>query len=344
VRSSTSYLHDSGNRSTFDPSAARNAVSRRAAAFAGIGYDQPVAGGPSGTAADRSAVGLGYAVLAYGAWGFFPLFWKLLHGIAPLELVAHRVCWAALAYLALIAMRGRARELWRTLASPSRLPTILGSSLLIGINWLVFVHAIATDRVMHASLGYFLNPLVSIVLGMLLLGERMRAGQWLAVAIAALGVVQLASLADGLPWIGIVLALSFGGYGLLRKVAPVDGLMGATIESLVLVPLAAAYLVWLALGQVGAMGTISPRVDALLVCAGLVTAAPLVWFANAARLLPLRTLGFMQYLAPTCQFALAVLVFGEPLGAVQLRGFVCIWAALAVFIAESWWSARRTPR
>jgi chloramphenicol-sensitive protein RarD len=300
-----------------------------------------VADGPIAGTEDRTAVGLGYAVLAYGSWGLFPLFWKQLGGIAPLELVAHRVCWAALAYLGLVLVRGRARELARTLAVPSRLPTILGSSLLIGINWLVFVYAISTARVMHASLGYFLNPLVSIVLGMVFLGERMRPAQWIAVAIAGLGVVQLASLAEGLPWIGVVLALSFGGYGLLRKLAPVDGLMGATIESLVLVPIAAVYLGWLALGHTGAMGTMSPRIDALLVCAGFITAAPLVWFANAARLLPLRTLGFTQYLAPTLQFALAVAVFGEPLGEVQLRGFACIWTALLVFVAESWWSARR---
>jgi chloramphenicol-sensitive protein RarD len=299
-----------------------------------------VADGTPGSADDRTAVGLGYAVLAYGSWGLFPLFWKQLHGIAALELVAHRVCWAALAYLGLVLARGRGRELARTLAVPSRLPTILGSSLLIGINWLVFVYAISTARVMHASLGYFLNPLVSIVLGMVFLGERMRPWQWFAVAIAGLGVVQLAALADGLPWIGIVLALSFGGYGLLRKVAPVDGLMGATIESLVLVPVAGVYLAWLGLVHGGAMGTISLRIDALLVCAGFVTAAPLVWFANAARLLPLRTLGFMQYLAPTLQFALAITVFGEPLGTVQLRGFACIWTALAVFVVESWIAER----
>ncbi|HWB75648.1 MAG TPA: EamA family transporter RarD, partial [Nannocystaceae bacterium] len=182
--------------------------------------------------ADRTAAGLGYAVLAYGSWGLFPLFWKQLDGIGAIELVAHRVCWAALVYLALVALRGRMRELGRTLAVPSKLWAIFGATVLLAINFLTFVYAVATDRVMHASLGYFLNPLVSIVFGFVFLGERMKRLQWIAVAIAALGVVQLGALAEGVPWIGIVLALSFGGYGLLRKIAPVDALMGATIESI----------------------------------------------------------------------------------------------------------------
>ncbi len=297
--------------------------------------------GADATEQDRTALGLGYAVLAYGSWGLFPLFWKQLGGIDALELVAHRVCWAALVYLVLIALRRRARELARTLATPSRLAAIFASAVLIGINWLVFVYAVVTDRVMHASLGYFLNPLVSIVLGFAFLGERMRPLQWVAVAIAGLGVVQLAALADGLPWIGLVLAVTFGGYGLMRKVAPVDGLMGATIESLLLVPFAAAWLVWLAVDGRAAFGAMSPRVDLLLVATGVVTGAPLVWFANAARLLPLRTLGFVQYLAPSCQFLLAVLLFGEPLGAVHVRGFGCIWGAVLLFALESFHAGRR---
>jgi chloramphenicol-sensitive protein RarD len=173
------------------------------------------------------------------------------------------------------------------------------------------------------------------------LGERMRVGQWFAVALAALGVVQLAGLTDGVPWIALVLAVSFGCYGLLRKLAPVDGLMGATFEAMLLVPVAAAYLLVLAFDGTGAMGQRGAGIDGLLVCAGIVTAAPLVWFANAARLLPLRTLGFVQYLAPSLQFVLAVAVFGEPLTPVHVRAFVCIWGAVGVFSLESWWQSRR---
>lgn len=291
--------------------------------------------------ADRTAAGLGYAVLAYGSWGLFPLFWKQLDGIGAVELVAHRVCWAALVYLAMVALRGRVRELGRTLAAPSKLWAIFGATVLLAINFLVFVYAVATDRVMHASLGYFLNPLVSIVLGFVFLGERMKRLQWIAVAIAATGVVQLGALAEGVPWIGIVLALSFGGYGLLRKIASVDALMGATIESIVLAPIGAAWVVWLAVAHQGAMGTISPRIDVLLVMTGVVTSAPLVWFANAARMLPLRTLGFVQYLAPSSQFLLAVMVFGEPLTSVHVRGFACIWTAVLIFAITSSLDARK---
>jgi chloramphenicol-sensitive protein RarD len=295
------------------------------------------------TPARASAAGLGYALLAYGSWGLFPLFWKLLEHIPSLELVAHRVVWSCAAYLVLVLLRGRAGELRRALVSGTTLRTIGPSALLIATNWLVFIYAVSTDRVLHASLGYFLNPLVSIVLGMVFLGERLRPAQWVAVALACVGVAFMASLTDGFPWMGIVLAVTFGGYGLLRKVAPVDGLMGATMESVLLVPIGAVWLGMLAMDGTGAMGQLGARIDLLLVSAGIITAAPLVWFANAARRLPLRTLGFMQYLAPSGQFALAVLVFGEAITEVHVRGFGCIWAAVAVFSVEGWWWSRR-PR
>jgi len=290
------------------------------------------------------STGLVYALLAYGSWGVFPLFWKLLAAIPALELVAHRVVWACGAYLLLVAHRRRGHEIGPALRSPAVLRAIVPAALLISLNWIVFVYAVVTDRVLHASLGYFLNPLVSIVLGLVVLRERMRAPQWVAVGLAAAGVVQLATLAEGVPWIGIVLAVSFGCYGLVRKVAPVDGLLGATLESVLLMPFAAGWLLWLAIAGTGAFATIGPGIDALLVCAGVVTAAPLVWFANAARLLPLRTLGFVQYLAPSCQFLLAMLVFGEPLTDVHLRGFACIWIAVAIFTVDTWRRARATAR
>jgi chloramphenicol-sensitive protein RarD len=295
--------------------------------------------GAVGEREGRSA-GLAWAVLAYGSWGFFPLFWKLLDGIAALELVAHRVVWASVAYLVLVAWRRRLGELRASLRSAPVLRAIVPAALLIAVNWLVFVYAVVTERVLHASLGYFLNPLVSIVLGLVFLRERMRAPQWIAVALAGFGVVQLAALAEGFPWIGIVLAVSFGLYGLTRKVAPIDGLLGATLEALLLAPIAAGWLAWLAIEGTGAFGTLGLRTDLLLLATGIVTGAPLVWFANAARLLPLRTLGFVQYLAPSCQFLLAVLVFGEPLTEVHVRAFACIWAGVALFTAESWWRGR----
>jgi chloramphenicol-sensitive protein RarD len=296
---------------------------------------------PARPLAQASAAGLGYAVLAYGAWGLFPLFWKLLEHLPALELVAHRVIWSCVAYLVLVLLRRRGRELLAALVAGRTLRVIVPSALFIATNWLVFIYAVATDRVLHVSLGYFLNPLVSIVLGMVFLGERLRGPQWLAVGLAGVGVAFMATLAEGLPWIGLVLAITFGGYGLLRKVAPVDGLLGATMESVLLVPIAGVYLVWLAVDGVGAMGQLGMRIDLLLVTAGVITAAPLVWFANAARLLPLRTLGFTQYIGPTMHFALAVLVFGETLTDVHVWGFACIWAAVGLFSVESWWRSRR---
>jgi len=294
--------------------------------------------------AETTAAGLGYAVLAYGSWGLFPLFWKLLEHIPSLEVVAHRVVWSCAAYLVLVLARRRGGELRRALVSAKTLRVIVPSALLIAMNWLVFIYAVSTDRVLHASLGYFLNPLLTIVLGMIFLHERMRPAQWIAVALACLGMVFMVSLADGIPWIALVLAGTFGGYGLLRKVAPVDGLIGATMESVLLVPIGGLYLATLAVEGTGAMGQLGTRFDLLLVSAGIITAAPLVWFANAARRLTQRTLGFMQYLAPTGQLALAVLVYGEELTDVHLRGFGCIWAAVAVFTVEGWWASRRRER
>lgn len=290
---------------------------------------------------ETNASGLTYALLAYGSWGLFPLFWKQLADIPALELVTHRVTWACAAYFVLVFARGRFAELRAGFTDKATLRTIIPAALFVGVNWLVFIYAVATDRVLHASLGYFLNPLVSIVLGMVFLGERLRRVQWVAVVLAALGVASLASLAEGVPWIGLVLAVTFGAYGLLRKIAPVDGLMGAAIESALLLPLAAGYLLVLAWNGTGAMGRMGASVDLLLLMAGLITAVPLVWFANAARLLPLRTLGFIQYLAPTMQFGLAVVVFGEAFTDVHLRGFGCIWAAVALFSADSWRRSRR---
>ncbi len=288
----------------------------------------------------RIAAGLGYAVLAYGAWGIFPLFWKQLAGVPALELVAHRVAWASLAYVFVLGWSRRGREFLRAIRDPTILRVLIPSTLLIGSNWLVFIYAVVTERVLDASLGYYLNPTVSIVLGFVVLRERLRAVQWLAAAIAGFGVYQLTTLAGGLPWISMALSLSFGGYGLLRKIAPVDATIGAAIESVLLTPAALGYLLWLEWHGDAVFGRGPIRIDALLVCAGAVTAAPLVWFANAARRLPLGVLGFVQYLAPTSQLLLAVGLFGEVMTRVHAAAFACICAAAVVFSLEGWWWSR----
>jgi chloramphenicol-sensitive protein RarD len=200
---------------------------------------------------------------------------------------------------------------------------------------------VATRRVLQTSLGYFLNPTVSVVLGMVVMGERLRPTQWLAVALSAAGVLQLATLATDLPWIALVLALTFGFYGLVRKTAPIDALPGSTLETALGVPFALAYLGYLWLSGTGHFLGADLATDALLASTGLITAMPLLWFANAARRLPLSTIGFVQYLSPTGQLLLAVLAFGEPFTTLHLRSFACIWAGVAIFTVDSWRQSRR---
>jgi chloramphenicol-sensitive protein RarD len=202
------------------------------------------------------------------------------------------------------------------------------------VNWGVFIYAVATGRVLEAALGYFINPLLSVLLGMVILRERLRPLQWLAMAFACAGVVQLAVRSGGLPWIALVLASSFGLYGLLRKTAPVDALAGSTIETALMAPFGVAYLAWLHVAGRSAFTQGDLSTDALLVSAGLVTAVPLVWFTAAARRLPLATVGFLQYIAPTGQFLVGLLVFHEPFGARDLIAFGCIWAGLLVFTVD----------
>jgi chloramphenicol-sensitive protein RarD len=219
------------------------------------------------------------------------------------------------------------------------------ASALIAVNWLVYIWAILAGRVMEGSLGYFINPLVSVALGVLVLGERLERPVGIAVAVASLGVVWLTVGLGQLPWVSLSLAFSFGSYGLLRKLVPVGALLGLCVETLLLLPLALGYLVWASVSGRLAFGSGNLRLDVLLVLAGPLTAVPLLFFAAAARRLPLSTLGFLQYLSPTVQFLLAVFVYGEPLDAARAGAFAFIWAGLALFTAytvrKSW--ARTVP-
>ena len=222
----------------------------------------------------------------------------------------------------------------RAFAEPSTVRVLFASGALLLVNWGVFIYAVATGRVLGAALGYFINPLLSVLLGTVVLRERLRPLQWLAIALASAGVVQMAVRSGGVPWIALVLASSFGLYGLLRKIAPVDALAGSTIETGLMAPLGAAYLGWLHFTGKSAFARGDVATDALLVAGGLVTAVPLVWFTAAARRLPLATVGFLQYIAPTGQFLVGLLVFHEPFAARDLVAFGCIWAGLAVFTAD----------
>lgn len=292
-------------------------------------------------ASDReTAIGLLFAVVAYGSWGFLPLFWRQLAAVDAVQLLAHRVIWAWVFFGAWsIATRqlGTAR---RALNKRGRLGI---AALLLGANWFVFVYAILTHRVLDASLGYFINPLVSVALGRFVLGERLSRPQLVAVSLAAVGIAVAAWFAGGLPWIAVVLAGTFGGYGLVRKTVDVPPVAGSAFETTLLLPIALVYLGWIHFQGDGVMGTLGISTDLLLLATGLVTALPLLAFVNATRRLTLTTIGFMQYLAPSLQFVLATWIFGEPLSPTRLLAFVCVWIGLLVFAIDAAARGRRKP-
>lgn len=279
--------------------------------------------------------GVLYGVGAYGLWGVFPLYFKAVKHVPAVEVLCHRILWSFLFLLGLMLLRHDWRQTSAKLRSRRTLLILGVTTLLIAGNWLVFIWAVAHDRVLQASLGYYINPLVSIVLGFLFLGERLRPRQRVAVALAAVGVGALTVAGGHFPALAVFLAITFGLYGLLRKVVQVDALVGLTVETALLTPPALVFLGYqMARGQAVFLRD-SLSMDVLLLLAGVVTATPLLWFAEAARRVRLATLGFLQYLAPTGHFLLAVLAFGEPFTWVHGVTFGCIWVALLVYSLEA---------
>jgi chloramphenicol-sensitive protein RarD len=283
----------------------------------------------------ESKRGFLYGTAAYGLWGLLPLYFKALAHVSPLEILAHRIVWSVVLLAGVIALRRRWGDVVRVLSSPRTLGMLLLTTAFIGVNWLVYIYSVSTSQVMQSSLGYFINPLVNVGLGVLVLRERLRRWQVAGLLLAALGVLNLTLLAGQVPWIALTLAISFAFYGLLRKLAPVDGITGLFFETTLLLPIAAGYAIFLqATGQAEFAGA-SPVTTLLLLLSSLATAVPLILFAGAARRLPLTTLGFLQYLAPTLQFLLAVLAFGEPFSLAQLASFTCIWGAIGLYSVDS---------
>ena len=288
-----------------------------------------------------AAAGSAFAVAAYTIWGLAPAYWKQVASLPATELVAWRALASAALAAALIAASGRGRELAQTFADPRRSLAIALSALLISSNWLVFIYAVQTERVAHTSLGYYVNPLVSVALGLVVLRERLRPAQWAAVAVAGAGVAWWTLRLGGLPWIAAALAITFALYGLVRKLAPVTPLVGFALEMFFLAPLAAAFL-WtrppgtLALPHTGA------SLQLWVSAAAIVTAVPLVCFAAAARRLPLAVLGLFQYVAPSLALGLAVLWLGEPFTGHHAVSFGCVAAALAILSGDSLHAALRT--
>jgi chloramphenicol-sensitive protein RarD len=285
--------------------------------------------------------GLLYGIAAYLWWGFVVFYFKAVANVPPLEVLAHRVVWSVVLLGVLLGLRGRWREGLRALRDRRSVIALLFTTVLIAGNWYTFIWAVSHDRVVEASLGYYINPLVNVLLGFVFLRERLRRAQWIAVALATVAVVLLSARMGSVPVISLVLAFSFGLYGLLRKTMKVDGLVGLTVETTLLLPVAVGYLLWLEKQGALVFGHAEVSTQLLLVAAGAVTALPLLWFANAARRLELATVGLLQYIAPSLQFLSAVLVFGEPFGRVQLVSFVLIWAALALYTTDMVRRARR---
>lgn len=279
--------------------------------------------------------GILYGLAAYLLWGVFPLYFPLLKPAGALEVLAHRIFWSAVLMAFVVPILGRAASVRRVFASPRLRLLLCGSAALITVNWGIFIYAVNNGHVVEASLGYFINPLVSVLAGVVLLGERLRPLQWTAVGLATLAVLGLTVEYGRPPWVALALAFSFAGYGLLRKKANVGTVEGLTVETGLVAPLALGYIVWLT-ATGGSHAFVNPPWHLLLLMSsGLVTAAPLLLYGAAVTRAPLSALGILFYVNPTLQFLVGVVVLGEPMPASRLLGFVLIWIALAVFTVDS---------
>lgn len=285
--------------------------------------------------------GLVYAALAYIAWGLFPIYFHALARVDAFEIVMHRSLWSfVFVWLVLLATR-RLQWLPGVVRRPRLVAQFALSALLLSTNWLLYVWSVNHGHVVEASLGYFVTPLVNVMLGTWVLGERPRRLQWLAVAVAACGVLWLTLALGRPPWIALGLAASFGSYGLLRKIAPLGALEGLAVETAVLAPVAIVVIAWMAVPRGGVFAGMDGATVGWLLFAGPITAIPLLLFAAGARRITLATLGTLQYLSPTIQFLLGLTWFGEPLQGTRLVGFGVIWLALAVYSADGFLWLRR---
>jgi chloramphenicol-sensitive protein RarD len=274
--------------------------------------------------------GVWQGLAAYTIWGLFPLYWKQFGHVPALQIIAHRILWSFLALLVVAVVLRRSRGTAGRPA-PRTLALLAVAAVLIGVNWFLYVWGVNAGFVLQTSLGYFMTPLVNVVLGVAVLRERLRPLQWVAVGVAAAGVAYLTAAVGTLPLVALGLALTFGSYGLVKKAVPLPPVEGLTIETAVLVVPAVALLLAAEAGGTGAFLHTGARTDVLLACGGLVTMAPLLLFASAVRRVPLSIVGLLQYVAPTIQFGLGTLVYEEPFSRVQFTGFAAVWVALVLF-------------
>jgi chloramphenicol-sensitive protein RarD len=272
---------------------------------------------------------------AWTLWGFFPLYWPLLEPAGAVEILAHRVVWSVVIVAVVIVATGKGRSLRATVADRRKLLLLAVASVLITVNWGTYIWGVNNHHVVESSLGYFINPLVSVLLGVLVLGERLRRLQWAALALAAVAVLALTVEYGRPPWVSLVLAFSFGTYGLVKKKADAGAVESLVVETLVVSPVAVGYLVLLTATGASSFGGHGPGHVVLMMGTGLVTVIPLLCFGGAATRIPLSTLGLMQYLTPTTQFILGLTVFGEPMPPMRWAGFGLIWLALVLFTIET---------
>lgn len=282
-----------------------------------------------------SVVGVANAVPAFLIWGLSPIFFKLLGAATPLEILMHRIVWSFLFLLPLILFLGRWDDFIKAITTGRTLGILVATTFLASSNWFIYIWAIYTNQILQASLGYYINPTINLFLGMIFLKERLRRAQWIAACLAGAGVAYLTFQFGELPWISLGLALTFGLYGLIRKVAPVGAMVGLTVETMLMFLPALMYLLLLHTDGSGVFFQMGFQLDALLMSTALVTTVPLLLFTNGARKIHLSTIGILQYIAPSVTFLLAVFVYGEPFEKVQLRAFICIWAAFCIYSVDS---------
>jgi len=294
--------------------------------------------------ASETSYGFTAALAAFILWGLLPMYWKAVQSVNPMEILCHRIIWSLVFIAVLLTYNKRWPETFAPMRSPRNLGTLVLSSLCIGANWLLYIWAVTSNHVLETSLGYYINPLVNMLFGVILFRERLSRLQTIAIGLAFLGVLNSIISYGELPWISLILAVTFSLYGVLRKVATVESLPGLFLETMVLAPVALYYLLHLQLNGTSAFLAGNTTIDWLLVCAGAVTAMPLIGFAYGARRLQLTTLGVIQYIAPTIAFILGVFLYNEPFGPSHLITFALIWSGLGVYTADSIMTIRKQRR
>jgi len=286
-------------------------------------------------------VGLAFTAAAFLFWGLYPPYWKLLGSVPHFQVFAHRVVWACAFTAGIITVQRRWTEVKKALGSRKTALTLLASGICVASNWSIYIVGVLSGKLLSVSMGYFINPLVSVLLGVLILRERLRFWQIVAVLCAFSGVLYMSVGSSGVPWISLALAFSFGLYGLLRKTVGVQSIPGTFVESLLVSPIVISYLLFEAIRGNSAFGSADAPTHLLLIGAGVVTAIPIIWFANGARRIPLSLVGFLQYLAPTCQLLMGVFLYGESFTLTHLISFGLIWLGIIIFTVSTF--AQRTP-